>query len=405
MLQVTVSPFTLVGPGQTAHGQAGFTSPANASYTASITNDPHAIFKVTEISAARPTLQYLDDGGGGAGDGVKVRPRRPVPVWVDEPVGATNGATPLKVQSGDKLVVKVQMVCPNDPADSYLATLTITSSNSADTTNVSLSVPTGQVDVQVLNSTATGAPGADAAWLLSMRSLAGAGGKISFSPDPGNAGGLPAPPASISIPPVTAFLPRRGHEIVALKASIGDVTPPGSYGFFVAEEIFDRADTLFSPFSLSLKVTNPQVIVASDQPSTFYMVAGSEIQFTLYVQLKGTGTILDLSIGPTPQGLTCTFLDAQGNPIPKWHLNLTTKEQIKLPVRVRVDQGGAPSPASLTFSWTAYDGGEQGKHRFRHNDIAVPDHSEPASFDPGGYGTGRQCNHDAVKQRQLQRSV
>jgi hypothetical protein len=285
-------------------------------------------------------------------------------VWVDEPVGATNGATPLKVQSGDKLVVKVQMVCPNDPADSYLATLTVTSSNSADTTNVSLSVPTGQVDVQVLNSTATGAPGADAAWLLSMRSLAGAGGKISFSPDPGNAGGLPAPPASISIPPVTAFLPRRGHEIVALKASIGDVTPPETYGFFVAEEIFDRADTLFSPFSLSLKVTNPQVIVASDQPSTFYMVAGSEIQFTLYVQLKGTGTILDLSIGPTPPGLTCAFLDAQGNPIPKWHLNLTTKEQMQLPVRVRIDQGGAPSPTSLTFSWTAYGGGEQGSIGF-----------------------------------------
>jgi hypothetical protein len=364
MLQVTVLPFTLVGPGQTAHGQAGFTSPSNASYTASITNDAHSVFKVTEISATRTTIEFVDSSGGDPGDGVKGVHRRPAPVSVDEPIGATNGATPLKVQTGDKLAVKVQMACPNDPADIYFATLTITSSNSADTTNVSLFVPTGQVDVQVLNSTATGAPSADATWLLSVRSVAGAGGKISFSPDPGNAGGLPAPPASISIPPVIAFLPRRGHEIVALKASIGDVTPPGSYGFFVAQEIFDRADTLFSPFSLSLKVTNPQIIVASDQPSTFYMVAGSEVQFILYVQLKGTGTILDLTIGPTPQGLTCTFLDAQGNPIPKWHLNLTTKEQIQLPVRVRIDQGGAPSPTSLTFSWSAYDGGEQGSLGF-----------------------------------------
>jgi hypothetical protein len=364
MLQVTVLPFTLVGPGQTAHGQAGFTSPANVSYTASITNDPHSIFKVTEISATRATLEYVDSGGGDPGDGVKGVHHRPVPVWVDEPVGATNGATPLNVQAGDKLVVKIQMICPIDPADTYFATLSITSSNSADTTNVSLSVPTGQVDVQVLNSAATAAPGVDASWLLSMRSIAGAGGKISFSPDPGGAGDLAAPAASISIPPVTAFLPRRAHEIVALKASIGDVTPPGTYGFFVAQEIFNRADTLFSPFSLSLKVTNPQVIVVSDQPSTFYMVAGSEVQFILYVQLKGTGTTFDLTVGPTPQGLTCTFLDAQNNPIPKWHLDLTTKEQIQFPVRVRVDQGGAPSPASLTFSWTAYDGSEQGSLGF-----------------------------------------
>ena len=284
MLQVTVLPFTLVGPGQTAHGQAGFTSPSNASYTASITNDAHSIFKVTEISATRATLEYVDSGGGDPGDGVKGRPHRPVPEWVDEPVGATNGATPLKVQTGDKLLVTVQMACPNDPADTYLATLTITSSNSTDTTNVPLSVPTGQIDVQVLNSAATGAPGADATWLLDVRSVAGAGGNISFSPDPGGAGNLAASPATVTIPPVTAFVPRRGHEIVALKASIGDVTPPGTYGFFVAEEIFDRTDTLFSPFSLSLKVTNPQVIVASDQPSTFYMVAGGEVQFTLYVQ-------------------------------------------------------------------------------------------------------------------------
>jgi hypothetical protein len=242
------------------------------------------------------------------------------------------------------------MACPSDPADTYVATLRITSSNSADTTDVPLSVPTGQIDVEVLNSTATGAPGADATWLLSVRSVAGAGGRISFSPDPGGAANLPAPNSAINIPPVTEFLPRRGHEIVSLKASIGDVAPPGTYGFFVAEEIFDRADTLFSPFSLSLNVTNPQIIVASDQPSTFYMVPGSEVQFNLYVQLKGTGTVLDLTIGPTPQGLSCTFLDAQGNPIPNWHLNLTTKEQIKLPVRVRVDQAGAQSPASLTFS-------------------------------------------------------
>jgi hypothetical protein len=364
MLQVTVLPFSLVGPGQTAHGQAGFVSPTNASYTASITNDRHSIFKVTEISATRATLEYVDDSGGDPGDGVKIRHHRPVPVWVDEPVGATNGATPLKVQTGDKLVIKVQMVCPNDPADTYLATLTITSSNSGDTTNVSLSVPTGQVDVQVLNIAATAAPGIDATWLLSVRSVAGAGGNISFSPDPGGAGSLAGPPVSVSIPPITAFLPRRGNEMLALKASVADVTPPGSYGFFVAEKIFDRDDTLFSPFSLSLKVTNPQVVVASNQPSTFYMVAGSEIQFVLDVQLKGTGTILDLTINPTAQGLMCTFLDAQGKPIPKWHLNLTTKEQIQLPVRVSVDPGGAPSPASLTFSWSAYDGTEQGSLGF-----------------------------------------
>ncbi|MBV9251047.1 MAG: hypothetical protein JO227_17585 [Acetobacteraceae bacterium] len=205
MLQVSVLPFTLVGPGQTAHGQTTFTSPANASYTASISNDPHAIFKVTEISATRTIFEAVDSGGGDPGDGVKGVHHRPVPVPMDEPVGATNGATPLKVETSDKLTVKVQMVCPNDPADSYSATLTITSSNSADTTNIPLSVPTGQIDVQVINSAATAAPGGKATWLLSVRSIAGAGGKISFSPDPGGASGLAAPSASINIPAVTAF--------------------------------------------------------------------------------------------------------------------------------------------------------------------------------------------------------
>jgi hypothetical protein len=107
MLQVSLLPFTLVGPGQTAHGQAGFTSPANATYTAGITNDPHSIFKVTEIFATRSVVEFVDGTVGDPGDGVKVRPHRPVPVSVDEPIGATNGATPLKVQKGDKLVVKV----------------------------------------------------------------------------------------------------------------------------------------------------------------------------------------------------------------------------------------------------------------------------------------------------------
>ncbi|MBV9251046.1 MAG: hypothetical protein JO227_17580 [Acetobacteraceae bacterium] len=94
------------------------------------------------------------------------------------------------------------------------------------------------------------------------------------------------------------------------------------------------------------------------------MVAGSEVRFNLYVQLKGAGTTVDLNMGPTPQGLECTFLDAQGNPIPKWRLDMTTKEQIPFSVRVRVGEGGAPSPANLTFSWSAYNGSEQGNLGF-----------------------------------------
>ena len=55
MLQVTVSAFTVAGPGQTSTGQVNFTSPTNVSYTAAITSNPNSVFKVITISASRPT--------------------------------------------------------------------------------------------------------------------------------------------------------------------------------------------------------------------------------------------------------------------------------------------------------------------------------------------------------------
>jgi hypothetical protein len=259
MLQVTLLPvtlpFSLAGPGQTATGGVELTSPGAASYTAAITTDKHSIFKVVKITLLRPTLVGpVDDPG--VGDGVKLHPQKPTPgkgTLTDEPVGSSDGVTPLKALANDKLQVMVQMVCPKDPDDTYSATLTITSSNSAYTATVPLSVPTGQIDVQVLNSSASAAPGSVAKWSLRVQSLAGAGANISFEPEPAS-----TTPVSVSISPITAFLPRRGVLTLALTAIVGDVTPQGSYSFYVAETIFNGA-VRFTPFFLVLTVTKPPV--------------------------------------------------------------------------------------------------------------------------------------------------
>ncbi len=104
--------------------------------------------------------------------------------------------------------------------------------------------------------------------------------------------------------------------MLALNAAVGAVTPPlESYQFGVAETIFNGADR-FTPFSLSLTVTNPQVLVTSTQPSTFDMVAGTQIQFSLHAETKGAAGDFDLTINPTPPELTCVFLDSQVNRFP-----------------------------------------------------------------------------------------
>jgi hypothetical protein len=367
MLQITSLRFGLAGPGETALGQVEFTSPANASYTARITTDSNSIFKVTQVSAVHPTFEVV--AGGDSADGIK-HPK-PTRGLVDEPAGSTDGVTPLSVQRGDKLSITIHMVCPDNPDDAYSATLTITSSNGADTTTVPLSVPTGKVDVQVLNSTASAAPGATATWSVQVRSIAGAGANISFAPElPASTPALPIPPGFVTIPPVTAFLPRRGTITLTLTATVPDFTPPGSYGFFVAETIFNGASTS-TPFSLTLMVSNAPVLVTSNQPGTFNMLPGGQVQFALNVQLQGAGTAFDLAINPTPPGLTCVFLDAQGNPVPKWHLDMTTKEQIQFSVRVSLAANvAAPSVAQpLVFSWSAYGGTEQGTLAFGINPV------------------------------------
>jgi hypothetical protein len=358
MLQVTVLPFPLAVPGNTAVGQVEFTSPANESYTASIT-DPNSVFTVTELSAVRPTSEVVVVGGGDPGDGVKSHPHKGT-IEVDVPVGATNGVNPLNVLGGDKLTVSVQMVCPQNPADTYSATLTINSSNPADTTAVPLTWATGEVDVQVLNTNATAVPGSTATWLLKVQSLAGAGANISFDPELDGFPGGVAPPASVNIPAITAFLPHRGQLILALNAAVGAVTPPfESYQFGVAETIFNGADR-FTPFSLSLTVTNPPVLVTSAQPSTFDMVAGTQIQFSLHAETEGAAGDFELTINPTPPELTCVFLDAQGNPIPKWSVTLPAKSGFDFPVRVSADLATPLSPVHLSFAWSAFNGTEQG---------------------------------------------
>jgi hypothetical protein len=92
VLQVTSFPFSIVGPGQTAVGQVGFTSPANASYTANITTRTRS----SKLSKSlRPTLEYVDSGG--SGDGVRPPYHRPTEVLVDEPIGSFNGVVLLSV--------------------------------------------------------------------------------------------------------------------------------------------------------------------------------------------------------------------------------------------------------------------------------------------------------------------
>jgi hypothetical protein len=260
---------------------------------------------------------------------------------------------------GDKLLVEIEMVCPVNPDDAYSAILTITSSNSADTTNVPLDSPTGQVEFGVFSKDAIAAPGSTASWVIFARSLAGPGGNVTLIPLLGSS--IP-----VSIPPVTAFLPRRAIEAFMLTATVGDVTPPGTYDFDVAETIFDGADT-FTEIAVSLNVTNPLVLVTSSQPSAFSMVQGSQIEFDLDVQLKGVGTDFNLTIDPTQPGLTCTFLDSQGQPIPEWHVKLWSKVEMKFHVRLTLALDAAISMLPLAFSWNAYNGTENGKLYFGVN--------------------------------------
>ncbi len=354
MLQVTSPSFQAVGPGQTSAAQAGFKSPAAASYTAAITDDPHGIFEVTEISAVRPTVVYQQTGD--PSDGVKRGP--PTKVVVNVPIGSSNGATPLRVLSGDILTVTLQMTCPSDPEDSYSATLVITSSNAGDTTAVPLTATTGLVIVKVVNSAATAAPGAQARWTLQLQSVAGPGTTLTFAPEL-SAGSAP-PTSLVSIPAVSAAVARRGQATVTITATVGTVTPPGTYSFFVAETAF--GDT-WSPFSLSLVVSNPPVSVTSAQPSAFSMAVGTEVDFAIDVQLTGAGTPVNLSLDPPMPGMNCTFLDAQGNPIPSWSVPLTAREGMQFPVRLTLPtQSAAVEP--LSFSWSAYGGAEQGKLNF-----------------------------------------
>lgn len=356
MLKATSFPFTLVGPGQTAVGSVGFTSPADASYKAEITADNHSIFKVSKIWAFRPTLEWADNGPD-PGDGVHKPPHRPVKVIVDELVGTSDGITPLNVLQGDMLTIYVQMVCPRNPDDTYFATLTITSSNAADTTDVRLSVPTGYVDVQVLNNNASTAPGSDATWKLRLQSLAGPGANISF------AAGLQDSVGAISIPPVTTFLPRRGLLIMSLNATVGDTTPPGSYTFYLTETVFNGADT-FSPAALSLTVTDPPVLVTGPEP-ILVMYPGDQIEFPLDVQLKGATTGVDLSIDPTVPGLTCTFVDGGGNNLAApVHLDIPGKGHDQVSLRVTAAQDTPMNPTAFAVSWSAYNDSEQGKITF-----------------------------------------
>ena len=257
------------------------------------------------------------------------------------------------------------MVCPNNPDDSYSATLTITSSDTADTTPVMLTVPTGQIDVLVANSKASAAPGAKATWLIDVQSLAGPATSISFAPELGGSGA--APPASlVSIPTITSIVPRRGKQTMTLTATVAETTPPGSYSFFVAETVFN--DT-FSPFSLSLSVTDPAVVVTSTQPNAFSVAVGSQLQFSIDAQIPGAGTNFEMTIDQLPSGLSCTFLDAQGNPIPAWNVALLSRQGMSFPVRVALtSQSG--SVENLTFSWSAYNGSEKGQLSF--NITVVP---------------------------------
>jgi hypothetical protein len=81
MLQATTLPFSLAGPGQTATGAVEITSPANASFTAAITADPHSIFKVVKVTALGPIIVPPEDPD--PGDGVKGGPRKPKPIGDD----------------------------------------------------------------------------------------------------------------------------------------------------------------------------------------------------------------------------------------------------------------------------------------------------------------------------------
>jgi hypothetical protein len=93
------------------------------------------------------------------------------------------------------------------------------------------------------------------------------------------------------------------------------------------------------------------------------MTVGSQVQFMVDVQLQGVGTTFNLTVEQPLPGLSCTFLDAQNNPIPQWSVPLTTKEQIQFPVLVTMTRESVPVEA-LNFSWSAYNGAGQGTLNF-----------------------------------------
>jgi hypothetical protein len=160
----------------------------------------------------------------------------------------------LRVSIALHVNVKVQLVTPSDPLDAYPGTLVITSpNNSAATTRVPFSWPTGRIEATLLSEPIAVAPGQRGAFQIVVRSLAGRETNVTFgtpSPESG-------PPQSIvSVPDVAVFVPRRGTATVSLIANVGPNVSLGTHDFPVFQSDFDDTDRFMS-FRLELNVAGP----------------------------------------------------------------------------------------------------------------------------------------------------